>query len=280
MSSRLATVALLAALSPASASRPADEAAPLKAKVLKTDARGCTWLESEGLVTVGEDDTRHQARAAAVDEARRSAMQDFLGVKVRSRLLDFQEEGLRGQQSLTESLLLTTRQGRIIDEKVIGEGYRDLPDCPGCRYAVKVRTCILPERESDDKDFEVELGLSRSRLVAGDEVKLTVTSSRDCYLYVYNVWLDWKRTSLLVPNEREPEVFLKAGGTWEYPGLVGTLPEGRSVSAETIRLVATKTPLPAKVADPSGGFLAVLRRLNAARADWAEDAQAFTIHAK
>jgi hypothetical protein len=54
----------------------------------------------------------------------------------------------------------------------------------------------------------------------------------------------------------------------------GNLP----VSAETVRVIATRTPLPAKVYDPSqGGYLGVVQRLNAAGLEWAEDAAAFTI---
>ena len=263
------------------------EAEPQKAKVLNADARGCTWIESEGLVTVSEDDTRHQARAAAINQARRTAMQDFLGVKVKARTMDFQQEGLKKAQALTESLLLTTRQGRILDEKLLSEGYRDLPGCVGCRYGATIKTCILPANDSD-QDFTVDLGLSRNRLVHGDTVKLNVTASKDCHLYVYDLWLDWEKVAMIVPNPQVPEVFLKAGQTWEYPNeqakkagvqeLRAELPEGYTVSAETVRVICTKTKLPEKTFDAGEGFLAVLRRLNAGRVDWAEDAQAFTIY--
>lgn len=268
----------------------APEAPAPKAKVGAADPRGCTWIESQGLVTVGEDDTRNQVRAAAVNEARRGAMQDFLGVKVQSRFLDFQQEGLRDQKQLTESLLLTTRQGRILDEKLLSEGYRDAGDCKACRYGVTLNTCIMPNPATADKDFMVDLGLSRNRLVIGDEVTLNATCTRECWLYVYDLWLDWEKTAMIAPNAQVPEIHLKAGQTWEYPDekareagvskLVAELPEGYTVSAETVRVIASKTPLPAKVTDPSQGFLAVLRRMNAARIDWAEDAQAFTIYKK
>ena len=270
---------------------PAPEAAPVKAKVLpQVDERGCTWIESAGLVTVGEDESRNQVRASAVNEARRVAMQDFLGVNVRQRTMDFQQEGLKNQKQITESMLLTTRQGRILDEAVVTEGYKDLADCKGCRYGVTLRSCILPTPAYADKGFSVDLGLSRNILVAGDEVKLNVTATRECWLYVYDLWLDWAKTSMIAPNENVTEVHLKPGQTWEYPDeaakklgvskLVAELPEGYTVSAETVRVIATKDPMPTNIIDPSQGFLAVLRRLNAHRIDWAEDAQAFTIHEK
>ena len=265
----------------------APESPALRAKVLSKDPRGCTWLESEGLVTVGEQDSKHQARAAAIDEARKSAMQDFLGVDVKSRFMDFQQEGLRDQASLTESMLQTTRLGRVIDENVLSEGYRDLPGCPACRYAVRLRSCLLPIPDDSDKDFHVDLSLSRSRFLEGDEAKITVSSSRDCWLYLYDVGMDWE-TGLIAPNEVVPEVRLKAGQSWDYPDeeakrrgvrLVAELPKGKDISAETIRVIATKTPLQRKLDDPAvGGYLGILRRLNSSRVDWTDDAEAFTIY--
>jgi len=51
-------------------------------------------------------------------------------VDVKSKFMDFQQEGLRSQSSLTESILQTTRNGRILKEAVLEEGYNDAPGCP------------------------------------------------------------------------------------------------------------------------------------------------------
>lgn len=278
-----------AAQSPSAAAKP--EAAPefvAKAKVLKK-GEGCTWVESVGRVVVGDNDTRHQASAAARDEARKSAMQDLLGVEVKSRLLDFQQEGFRSDAQLTESVLQTTRHGRILDERVIAEGYQDVGDCKGCRYEASMQICVAQAQTPEGKEFHVELKVNRTRLLAGDEAKLEITASRDCYLYLYNVWGDWQ-TAQIAPNDRVTEVKLKAGDTFFYPDdelrrgglkLVAELPEGRRVSAETIRVIASRTPLPRSVNDPAfGGYLGILRRLHGSRLEWADDAAAYTIYAQ
>jgi S-adenosylmethionine/arginine decarboxylase-like enzyme len=265
----------------------APESEVIKSKIGATDAsKGCTWVENQAVVTAGDQDTKNQVRAAAISQAESNAMRDFLGMTVKSRTLDFQQESLRDQQALTESLLQTTRMGRILDENIIGEGYRDAPGCPGCRYAVTLNTCIVPIADDADKQFQAKLDISRTNFVDGDVAKLSVTVSRDCYVYLYDVDPD-KNTSLIVPNEVLTEVKLKAGQTWDYPDeeahkrgvtLVAQLPAGKDVSAETIRLVATKTPLPMKEQDPAmGGYLSLLRRLNHSHLEWTEDAQAFTI---
>ncbi|MDD5629424.1 MAG: DUF4384 domain-containing protein [Elusimicrobia bacterium] len=248
---------------------------------------GCTWVRAEAKVPVGGNESRDQARARAIEKALDSALRDLLGVEVNQRSLDFQQESLHGQTSLIESVLRTTRRGCIVSQRLLGDQYCDLGDCRDCGYHVDLKACIK-ERPADwDKDFLVELQLSRDRFVEGDEAKISVAARRDAYVYLYDVQMN-SETSLIVPNEIMPEARLKAGQAWTYPDesaaqrgvrLVAQMPEGRPpISAETIRVVATKTPLPAKLCDPSrGGYLGVVQRLNAAGLEWAEDAAAFTI---
>ena len=258
-----------------------------RARQIGKDPSGCVWVESEADVSVGENDGPHQVRAMAITKARQSAMQDFLGVEVKSRFLDFQQETLRGQENLTESMLQTTRLGRILDEKVSSYRYVDLPGCPHCRFHLVLRTCLMPVPDYADKDFQVELSISpRTSFVEGDAARLVLTANRDCFVYLYNVGMKGE-TALVVPNEMVAEARLKAGESWEYPDesvrkrgvrLVAQLPEGSEVSQETIRVIASRTPVPAKLRDPmDGGFLGILRRMNATRIDWSEDAAAFTI---
>lgn len=262
-----------------------------RAKVLGVDPEGCTWLEGSATVSVGAQDTRHQARAAAVEQARAAAVQDFLGVEVKSKFMDFQQEGLRKESRLTEGILQTTRNGRIVKEQVLEEGYRDAPDCPSCLYRVKLKACAVPRDAQGDRDFYVELQVSNQRFLHGDEAKITVTATRDCWIYLYNVYDlgSADQTALVVPNEQVAEKRLKAGQTWEYPDedakklgvrLVAELPQsGDQVSAETIRVVAAKAALPKSVYSPAdGGWLGVLRRLNRSKVEWAEDAEAYTIY--
>lgn len=265
----------------------APEAAPARTKILEKDRQGCTWVESEATVTAGEQDSRHQTRAAAISEARKFAMQDFLGVEVRSRLLDFQYERLRDQQKLTENILQTTRLGRIMKETLVTEGYEDLPRCRFCRYHVQLKSCLVPIAADADKGFFAELALSRSHFMQGDEARLTVTANRDFYVYLYDVDMDWQ-TTLIFPNDIVPQAKITAGAVWEYPDeaarkegvrLTALIPDGKNVSAETIRVIVSKSPLPKKLIDPTGvGYLGVMQRLNSSRWEWTEDASAFVIY--
>ena len=264
-----------------------------RGRVLGADPEGCTWVIGESTVAVGDQDTTAQARAAAIEQARAAAVQDFLGVDVNSKFMDFQQEGLRRDAHLVESLLQTTRNGRILKEKLVERGFRDALDCSSCRYHVKLEACVLPLDAGRDKDFRVELQLSRVKFVQGDEAKLTITATRDCSVYLYDVYdlASDNKTALIVPNEAVPAKAMKAGETWEYPDedakkrgvrLVAELPKKTDdVSAETIIVVATKTPLPAAAYDPTdGGYLGVFRRLHHSKTEWAEDSAAYTIYSR
>jgi hypothetical protein len=220
-------------------------------------------------------------------------VQDFLGVEVKSKFMDFQQEGLRKESRLTEGILQTTRSGRILKELVLEEGYKDAPDCPGCLYRLRLKACAVPRESGADKDFSVQLGVSSQHYRSGDEAKLTVTATRDCWIYLYNIYdLGAKdQTALVVPNENVKEKRLKAGESWEYPDeearklgvrLVAELPQaGDEVSAETIRVIASKAALSQTITSPAdGGWLGVLRRLNRASVEWTDDAEAYTIYKK
>jgi len=90
-------------------------------QILQADPAGCTWVEAKASVDFGQHDTKHQAMAQAISEARAKAIEGFLGVKVQDRFINFQQESsLKGQVGLTESLLRVTQLGRILKEVVIG----------------------------------------------------------------------------------------------------------------------------------------------------------------
>jgi hypothetical protein len=161
----------------------------------------------------------------------------------------------------------------------------------------------VPERERADKDFTVKLKLNRSSYVDGDDAVISVTPSRDAYVYIYNVDMDLNAT-LVFPNDYAQSALVKAGTTWMYPsqelqdkGIHATarLTPNMSISAEMIRVIAAKVPLSLSLLSPRDtdykarkvqkpaavpgeqSFLHVMRKLMATDTEWVEDAQAFTI---
>jgi len=262
-------------------------------KILGMDPDGCTWVAATGSVRFGDQDTKHQAFAQAIAEARHKAMNALLGVRIHHNFMDFQSENtLRGEFVLTEKLLRVTQLGRAIKENVLRVGPVDDPGCLACRIEAQIQTCLVPEKEKSDKDFRVNVQINRSSYQNGDEVLITVTSTRDSYLYIYNVDMDF-RAALIAPNKYVPSVRVKAGETWVYPSddlrakgvrAMAHLPPGSSVSAETIRVIASKAALPNSLMsltqqrqNGQPPFLEFMRALLAMEVEWVEDVQAFTI---
>jgi hypothetical protein len=273
-------------------------------KMLSADPDGCTWVESKASVAFGDQDTKHQALAQAVTEARIKAIQGLLGVRLEHRFIDFQQENnLKGETSLTEHLLRASQLGRAVREEIISAGPVDESSCIACRYVAHIRTCIVPERERADKEFSVSLKLNRLSYVDGDDAVIAVTPSRDAYVYVYDVDMDLNAT-LVFPNDYAQSTLVKAGTTWMYPSqelqdkgihVTARLMPNMSVSAEMIRVIASKVPLSLSLLSPrdrsykarnvqnaadvpgKGSFLHVMKKLMATDTEWVEDAQAFTI---
>jgi hypothetical protein len=273
--------------------------------ILEEGADNCRWVASSATVMFGDQDTKHQAFAQAVMDARAQAMNRLLGIHLEHQFIDFQQENnLSGAASLTERLLRATQLGRIIKEKIVWAGLIDVEGCRGCRFRADIETCIVPEPEGKDKHFMVHVQMNRASYMDGDETVIAVTSSRDAYLYVYGVDMNLN-ASLIFPNDYVHDNHIRAGETWTYPNrdlqakgiyAIARLLPGHSVSAEMVRVVASKTPLPISVVVPDGKnstdtglrriahvtgegtFLALMRKLIAADVEWVEDAQAFTIH--
>ena len=260
-----------------------------EATILERDPDGCTWVDSRAGIAFGDHDTKHQARAQAISEARVKAMQRLLGVRLLHNFIDFeQESSLKGEVALTEHLLRVTQLGRVLKEDILRAGPVDLKGCTGCRFEAHIRACIVPLRDLSDRDFAVQLSLNRPRFRDGDEAVMTVTSTRDSYVYLFNVDTDWNAT-LLFPNDYATDNRIAGGQPFVYPdeslrtkGIrsVARLPSGSTISAEMIRVIAAKIPLPRSVLAPApraASFLSLMRKLTATELEWVEDAQAFTI---
>ena len=266
-------------------------------KVLGTDAEGCTEVFDGRVrpVVVGDQDTTAQARAAAVEQARRRRAGLSRSGR-RSKFMDFQQERPAPRRSPQgrASSLQTTRNGRIMKEKLGRSGLQGragLPD--SCRYHVKPSGLrAAPGVRIADKDFQ------RGAPAVAREVRDRATrrssrspgGTRDCSVYLYDVYdlaADNKVAAGRCPNEAvPPQVVARPAETWGVSSGRGReearrapgrgAPDDsdrRRMSAETILVVATKTPLPAAVYDPSdGGYLGVFRRLHHSKTEWAEDA--------
>ncbi len=263
----------------------------LNAKVTGRSAKmKCTWVQSLGVADVTSSMSPEQAKAMAISEARRMALEKVLGVRIRSRDLVFQQSGLQGRDSMIQSLVQTMRQGRIIDEKVGSNGYVSSSQCPYCRYQAEVSDCVKPFPHHSDRNFWARLNLSKQHLVNGASEEVQVSVSTRCYLYLYDQAMDGS-LSLIVPNEYVSRLKARPTHPLIYPdpnnpaeeglSLVAEIPAGETMSAETISVIASKEPLPSTLYQvrKTDDYFSLLKRLNASNYDWTDDAEPYFIYA-
>ncbi len=273
--------------------------------VLDRDPAGCTWVGSTARVPFGEHNTRHQAQAQAISQARAKALRHFLGIKVQSSFVDFmQGNDLRGQTVLTDQLLRMTQEGHILKEEITASRVENGDRCQSCEYEVTLKDCILPSIDRGDQGFRVSLAMNRSTFLDGEEGIVYVSATKDAYVHIYSIDPD-QNASLLFPNEYARDNLVHAERPFIFPSedlrrngmkLKARLPAGSTSAAEMIKVIATKAPLPPSLLDPhpddrghpdasvakdhpgQGTYFHLVAKLHQAKVAWAEDGQAFTIH--
>lgn len=246
--------------------------APASAKLLdETGPEGCRFVESRGEASLS---SAPAARAAALSLARRRAAA-ALAFQPPPERLDFTDDVLEAR---LEALVRDTRSGRVEAESIVRE------ERSGDETRLTLRSCLRPAKAGRDADFRLELLVNQGRFLEGDEARTVALSNRDAYLYLFSVDLDGKLLAML-PAASVTDNRLKAGKAFAFPddaqrqaGLTirAELPPGAAHSVELVRAVAVKRPLGAELGG-AGTYSELVRRIEAAGHDWAEDVRVFTV---
>ncbi len=216
-------------------------------------ASDCNWVESTGEAVV-ENITPDEARQLAINRARISAIESKTGVRVHGGTLvkDYQ---------LLSDMVQTLSQGYIIDENIIkweqgvfpliplnkggqgvvgGEGVV----LPLTTYKVQLSACVAGVGEKDPY-FKVDAKLNKPVFIEGDEAIITVKTSRDAYLHIFNLTAD-DRISPIAPSAILPIIPIKANKEFKFPpegfGLLMSVIKDKKRSSECFIIVATKEP--------------------------------------
>jgi len=205
-----------------------------------------TWVDAEGVYVSTNDLTFTQARQQALENARRSAIEQATGVTVGSlsEVSNFM---------LKHDLIRVMARGIVLEEQV--KRFEIQPQEKDELYVVrigihaKVRTIPSEHRGG----FDVAVGLNREVYTNGDQAVIQVTPSEDAYLYVFNV-TEQDHITMLVPNRLNPMVQVQGGHTFQFPTsnlkergvrLTTLVPPGKLRTLESIKVIATKRPVQA-----------------------------------
>ncbi len=213
-------------------------------EVRRLDSRGS--VEVSASVVASDDESPRHARSRAMGLARQAAVEFVGGVKVKTGMLSFEQ--VRGSDSTNLLQVLTSvrADALMIEEKLIRS--RTIPlDHGGYRIEIVMRGRVLDRSGSGDSDFETEVRFPSTNLVEGEEVKLSVRSSKDARIYVIGITDDG--ATVLLPNSFHPDTRVRAGRWLEFPDqalqkrgvkLIAEVPRGKRSVREALLVVALK----------------------------------------
>ena len=160
--------------------------------------------------------TPEEARQKAIDRAYKIAVEEHSGIEINSRSTSLTKE-TNNQIDLSSfsQLINSLSEGIILESEVLTEHKKELNDDIWL-YVVRVKIKVGVRKGERDKFFKLDVDLDRSVYKDGDEIKITVTPSKDCYLYVFNISSN-DSVYVLLPNQYASNNFAKSGTKFNIP---------------------------------------------------------------
>lgn len=206
------------------------------------------WYDSYGEAVASDMRTIGDTKNEALNNARRSVIEQAVGVNVLS-------EAFVEDFALKSDFIATLSSGHIVEEQIvswdvsISKGRDPVP--PTVTYRVNIKAKVSIEAGKPDISFKISASLNRPVFKSGDDVVLSVRSTQDCYLTVFNISENGE-AYLVLPNKYVPNRKVRKGEVFLYPSeelkarginlKTGLLP-GINKSTEYFRIIATKEPL-------------------------------------
>lgn len=206
-------------------------------------------IEKEGETVLGEDMTPSQAKALALNNARRAAIEQASGVIVHgsSVVYNFQ---------LVSDLVASAMRGVIIKEEVLADDIRK--EGKQIIYFAKIRAHVKPLEGREKGNLKIlkanvgRYGFSLSSTAIAfqesDEIQIKAKINSDAYMHIFSVTQDGMVTKLY-PNEYFKAEVLSPEAEFIFPSekqrelglkLKVRTPKNLSRAVETMLIVATK----------------------------------------
>jgi hypothetical protein len=173
---------------------------------------------SEGTAYLGEDTTPAEAKAVALNNARRAALEEAVGVTVSGSSVLY-------NSSLISDLVVAATKGLIVDEKVLESRWDKAPDGRMAWYT-KIEAHVMPLKQKERGSFKIKKASvqrpdRKSEMESpvfqdGDEVQIKARASRDAYFRVFSIDQRGYVTQLYPNQYIEDEKYPK-GTTFVFP---------------------------------------------------------------
>jgi hypothetical protein len=216
-----------------------------KSEILAVKPLGNNEYEVTGEVFI-QNITPEEARVKAIAQACRSAVEFHSGVEINSRTFSFLSESNNIVIDSFSSITNQLSTGIITEKILLSENVISVGDI--LAKVVRLRVKVENQKGVHDPYFNIEVRLNREYYQSGEGLQLTLKSTKNCYITVFNISSN-DSVYILFPNQYQKTNFLKAGDTFTMPngealnlGLtyrVGLLP-GKEQDVELIKIIATK----------------------------------------
>jgi len=203
----------------------------------------------------GADVTPEEGKQRALEIARGEAIKQVVGVSTTEEIYRNQAEAMEGGVSkdaldIFSKLSRSTASGKIIreekEEKTIVENNQPV-------YLITLHALVVPDASQTDPTFQLTINIDRDVYYdrspsQSDEVRWTISSTRHCYLYLFNI-LSNDSVQLLMPTEFLPMNEFKVDAkmqSFEDAIRAKTIhfhvavPEGKLRTKEALYLIGTK----------------------------------------
>jgi hypothetical protein len=210
-------------------------------------AQASDWLTVAGTaVFTGKD--RSRARTTAIADAHQEAVYRVFGK-------DVSIESLFVNLRLSGAIMGAIPCGQVIDSQIIEEKVVPIAGSPHSsqlseyRVALKARVSSCPSETPTG--FSLEASLNKIEFEDGDPVQLTLTASRDCYYYLFNILQD-EKVLRLFPNRVNADNRLGAKQKVSFPSAgnrakgirpIAHLPPKAVQATEAIYVLALRQPV-------------------------------------
>lgn len=194
-----------------------------------------------------ENITPEEAKEIAIQKACKRAVEYFSGVEISGRVIDIHAEN---QNEILldnfSSITTQTTQGVVLEKEIISEEI--ISNGIQLQKVIILKVKVGKQKGEKDPTFEIISELNREYFKDGEEMELSVKSSKDCYLTILNICSN-DSVYMIFPNRYRKNNFMKSGETFQLPnskdkemGLyfpVNLLPN-KNKDVEMIKVIATK----------------------------------------
>jgi hypothetical protein len=213
---------------------------------------GTVTVEATGEAILSEALTLKDVKLEALNNARRAAIEQAVGVDVQSSFYAQASSAL--DYDIAYDVVTALAEGSVVHEEVLGRETENMQSGTGepfTLYRVRIRAEVALHTGERDPAFRVIADLGRVVFKHGDPVSVKVSVTQDAYLYLFTITEDGK-AYMIFPHRFNQDNHVTAGEAFVFPSerdvargmrlVAGLLPSSDRAS-ESFKVIATKRPI-------------------------------------